>query len=373
MSSLEQHRLRYRKKHLESTPGVSFDDEIKNKDEPRYNNHNRRGPKSPRRKGKDKSTASVLEINNDSMGESDPIITTCSTTSSSQNQPQHPTAATNGEITNHATAEESSSPPPNPTANHSAPGTNQHVSPDIAPGERDITSSDNGPNDQSSLSIYLDNLGKMHRDALERMYSIAIAPCIGTSTTGSSAANNNLDHQTQPTNSSPQKDSSRTNNPFSGVCLESGGALDEPLGYLNCSFPQFALVDHTNSQPHNNGDGDGDSTGSAIIGWRKCEYCGSASVTKCGPTCPRPKLYFLKQKPPFCSPHGWDPDSEYPMHPFIGTQQQQQTLANNNKDVLPLVTGASSCDTSPISTRDNIPEKSEQESNHNTSWMSGFF
>uniref|UniRef100_A0A7S2UNC0 Uncharacterized protein n=1 Tax=Attheya septentrionalis TaxID=420275 RepID=A0A7S2UNC0_9STRA len=342
MSSLEQHRLRYRKKHLEVTPGVSFDDEIKDKDEPRYNH--RRGQKSPRQKGKDKSTGTVLEIN-DSMGESDPI--TCATTSPSQQcQPQHPAA--NGEITNHPTAEESSSLP-NPTANHSAPGT-QHLSSDIAPGERDITSSDNAHNDQSSLSIYLDNLGKMHRDALERMYSIAVAPCIGT---GSSAAN--LDHP-QPTNSSSQKESSRTNNLFSGVCLESGGALDEPLGYLNCSFPQFALVDH-NSQPNNNGDGDS-SIGSAI-GWRKCEYCACASVTNCGPTCQRPKLYFLKQKPPFCSPDGWDPDSEYPMHPFGTTQP----------DVLPLVTASS--DTSQISTL--IPEKNEQESNHNTSWMSGFF
>lgn len=36
-----------------------------------------------------------------------------------------------------------------------------------------------------------------------------------------------------------------------------------------------------------------------IIGPRQCEYCRAESTLDCEPTCERPRLYFLKRKPPF--------------------------------------------------------------------------
>jgi hypothetical protein len=63
-----------------------------------------------------------------------------------------------------------------------------------------------------------------------------------------------------------------------------------------------------------------------MVGPKSCEYCGSSSTRSCDPfdtkidkqtgqllpVCTRPKLYFLKKRPPFDNDdRQWDPTTEY--------------------------------------------------------------
>lgn len=65
---------------------------------------------------------------------------------------------------------------------------------------------------------------------------------------------------------------------------------------------------------------------SAPVGPETCEYCGKGNTEHCtsnlpgeGRTgngeeenvCPRPKLFFLKKRPPFATPEGWNPKTGY--------------------------------------------------------------
>jgi hypothetical protein len=109
------------------------------------------------------------------------------------------------------------------------------------------------------------------------------------------------------------------------------GALDErpiqvgnivlchPLKFANC-FPHRSPRE---------GIYDNGSTGylyspSAPVGPSACEYCGKSDTHHCtsnlpgeDPTtdgenvCPRPKLFFLKKRPPFATPEGWNPKTGY--------------------------------------------------------------
>ena len=36
-----------------------------------------------------------------------------------------------------------------------------------------------------------------------------------------------------------------------------------------------------------------------IVGPRSCEYCNARTTLQCTKDCPRPKLFFLRKKPPF--------------------------------------------------------------------------
>lgn len=81
----------------------------------------------------------------------------------------------------------------------------------------------------------------------------------------------------------------------------------------------------------------------APVGPGSCEYCGRRDTAACpsnlpgdcvvhpmfrgsrgrndpgdggGGVCPRPKLFFLKKRPPFASPEGWNPVTEYRMEMF---------------------------------------------------------
>ena len=53
-----------------------------------------------------------------------------------------------------------------------------------------------------------------------------------------------------------------------------------------------------------------------MVGPRSCEYCGESSTLNCGNDCDRPKLFFLKKRPPFESTDGWDHETEYRLDPF---------------------------------------------------------
>ena len=36
-----------------------------------------------------------------------------------------------------------------------------------------------------------------------------------------------------------------------------------------------------------------------IVGPRSCEYCSAPTTLHCAKDCPRPKLFFMRKKPPF--------------------------------------------------------------------------
>ncbi|KAL3794770.1 hypothetical protein HJC23_012780 [Cyclotella cryptica] len=111
------------------------------------------------------------------------------------------------------------------------------------------------------------------------------------------------------------------------------GALDEqpiqvgnvvlchPLQFANCfphRSPRSGLYDNHQS-----------SSGylyspSAPVGPSACEYCGKSDTNRCTSNlpgegdvgqdenvCPRPKLFFLKKRPPFATPEGWNPKTGY--------------------------------------------------------------
>lgn len=95
-----------------------------------------------------------------------------------------------------------------------------------------------------------------------------------------------------------------------GSCLPScEHGFEEQLDVLmHCrqplSFLQFF--------EHDQGIYQGEECGvGAYVSPRSCEYCGASTTTLCPASCQRPKLYFLKQKPPFASPEGWDAVTEY--------------------------------------------------------------
>lgn len=128
----------------------------------------------------------------------------------------------------------------------------------------------------------------------------------------------------------PENSSKASETPLEKYC--SCGALDEhpievgstvfchPLEFANC-FPQRSPQE-----------GGYDTTSgseclyspSAPVGPTTCEYCGKANTDHCisnlpgeEPTndeekiCPRPKLFFLKKRPPFATPEGWNPKTGY--------------------------------------------------------------
>ena len=55
------------------------------------------------------------------------------------------------------------------------------------------------------------------------------------------------------------------------------------------------------------------------LGPGSCEYCGSDSTERCqnDGSCSRPRLYFLKKRPPFATDwDGWDRETEFRANPF---------------------------------------------------------
>jgi hypothetical protein len=100
------------------------------------------------------------------------------------------------------------------------------------------------------------------------------------------------------------------------VCQGAGDQLDI---FMACRHPLDLLGisgnPHDDDEQNHGVNGDGDHTVAAdhqVSGYHAipttCEYCGSNDIGNCPDECQRPKSFFPKQRPPFCSKGGleWD-------------------------------------------------------------------
>ena len=128
---------------------------------------------------------------------------------------------------------------------------------------------------------------------------------------------------------SPSSDKEAVETPLEKYC--SCGALDaqqqpiqlgnivicHPLSFVNC-------LPHRSPQDMYENTGSGYLySPSAPVGPTSCEYCGQSNTDNCRSNlpgeatedgtsvCPRPKLFFLKKRPPFATPEGWNPKTGY--------------------------------------------------------------
>jgi hypothetical protein len=76
------------------------------------------------------------------------------------------------------------------------------------------------------------------------------------------------------------------------------------MTYFGCSF--LSPVQDSQARPVSEGESEnGNQTcrepyNPNIVGPKSCEYCGAKTTLDCDPkSCERPKLYFIKKKPPF--------------------------------------------------------------------------
>lgn len=128
---------------------------------------------------------------------------------------------------------------------------------------------------------------------------------------------------------SPASDDDAIETPLEKYC--SCGALDErPIQVGNvvlCHPLKFASFFPHRSPREGIYDTDGTNeylySPSAPVGPTACEYCGRTDTEHCKSNlpgdepdkdeniCPRPKLFFLKKRPPFATPEGWNPKTGY--------------------------------------------------------------
>lgn len=107
---------------------------------------------------------------------------------------------------------------------------------------------------------YLHRLGDKQKEAMEKFYKAALEPC-GTST---------------------------------GIKTV---RCEDELSYFGCSF--LSPSDDSSNQ-YTTDRGGQDPFNPNMVGPKCCEYCKAATTLECDPDkCDRPKLYFLKKRPPF--------------------------------------------------------------------------
>lgn len=138
----------------------------------------------------------------------------------------------------------------------------------------------------SPLGSYLSQMGDKQRETMERIYTRTVdGPC-------------------QTITSCEQ-------------------GLEEVFSDLNCQFLPF-LKDTED-------DGQGLYDQTPTIGPKSCEYCKANSTNQCDEDCERPKLFFLKKRPPFADKEGWDPETEYRIDPFEASSSMRGTGAGNHQ------------------------------------------
>jgi len=156
----------------------------------------------------------------------------------------------------------------------------------MSQADHDVTSA--GDEEEAKpllVSQYLHHLGDQQKEVMEKFYKAAMEPCVGSSGGLRTAR-----------------------------CEDSLG----DMSYFGCSFlshnKDFAQQ-YSTEDPFN----------PDIVGPKNCEYCKAGTTLECDPDkCDRPKLYFLKKRPPFDTlDEGWTSD---------GYALRDQELVRNAKN-----------------------------------------
>jgi|EP00979_Chaetoceros_neogracilis_P007830 hypothetical protein len=142
----------------------------------------------------------------------------------------------------------------------------------MSQAENNVTSADSEGKDKPLLMYqYLHRLGDRQKEAMEKFYKAALEPCASGTSGGLRTAG----------------------------CEDSLG----DMSYFGCSFlsPNDDIAQQYSMEDPFNPD---------IVGPKCCEYCNARTTLECDPDkCDRPKLYFVKKRPPFeVSDQEWSPD-----------------------------------------------------------------
>ena len=129
----------------------------------------------------------------------------------------------------------------------------------MAEDENDVTSKEKVK--PLLMYEYLHRLGDKQKEVMEKFYKAALDPCAGTSTGVKSVR------------------------------------CEDELSYFGCSF--LSPSDDSSHQ-YTTDRGGQDPFNPNMVGPKCCEYCKADTTLECDPDkCDRPKLYFLKKRPPF--------------------------------------------------------------------------
>lgn len=155
----------------------------------------------------------------------------------------------------------------------------------------------------SPLLFYLRQLGDAQIQAIERVYQVAVESmqCKPLATCDRSTKLYRPALDTVPCQSltnchNPLKDFTFTK------CNESLEAE------FNCAIPYFKNNKNKDVTPTGIGY---DPFNRNIVGPKSCEFCHASSTLRCHGDCERPKLFFMKKRPPFENSEEWDPVTEY--------------------------------------------------------------
>lgn len=91
-------------------------------------------------------------------------------------------------------------------------------------------------------------------------------------------------------------------------------AVDGSCQNVTCdgSTAEGFICNFLSTTQEDEGDFSGDILHQHIVGPVACEYCKSSDTSKCDESCERPKLFFLKRRPPFeNSKEGYSKSGEY--------------------------------------------------------------